>query len=78
MKTSPQPQWLTSAQAANLLGVSKKTVARWAEAGYLAVGRTPGGHRRYPAPAVTALRRRMELSQFAPQTPPGRPGGQTS
>ncbi len=82
MNTSqPLPEWLTSAQAANQLGVAKKTVARWAEDGHLACGRTPGGHRRYPAPAVAALRRRMELGQFEPKAPPTRPvrpGGQKS
>ncbi len=87
---TPPPEWLTSAQAAHHLGVAKKTVARWADDGHLHVGRTPGGHRRYPAASVNALRRRMELGDFdAKKAPdpfkaaaarklPGRPGGQKS
>ncbi len=90
---TPPPEWLTSAQAANRLGVAKKTVARWADDGHLHVGRTPGGHRRYTAASVNVLRRRMELGEFTAKKAPdprlataarkqqqevGRPGGQKS
>jgi excisionase family DNA binding protein len=37
----------TSSQAANYLGVSLATIRRWADAGYLACYRTPGGQRRF-------------------------------
>ncbi|MFO0582826.1 MAG: helix-turn-helix domain-containing protein [Anaeromyxobacter sp.] len=38
---------LTSARAAQLLGVTPATVKRWADAGLLACVRTSGGHRRF-------------------------------
>ena len=52
----PQPDMLLStAQVADLLGVSAATVKRWAEAGVLPSARTRGGHRRF---------RRSELQAF--------------
>lgn len=50
---------LTPGQAAARLGVSPKTLGRWAKAGTLTMARTPGGHRRYPSDAVEALRQEM-------------------
>lgn len=41
------PLELTVVQAARRLGVSKGTVRRWSDAGYLECYRTPGGQRRY-------------------------------
>ncbi|CAN5478079.1 hypothetical protein BH09ACT12_BH09ACT12_22500 [soil metagenome] len=46
---------LTPAGVAALLHVTPKTVTRWAEAGRLAVIRTPGGHRRYLRSEVLAI-----------------------
>ena len=43
---------LTVSQAAAELGVSENTVRRWADAGYIAVYRTPGGQRRFSEEAV--------------------------
>jgi excisionase family DNA binding protein len=40
---------LTTAEVAALFGVSRKTVARWAEAGLIPTFRTLGGHRRIRA-----------------------------
>jgi excisionase family DNA binding protein len=40
--------FLRSAEAAAILQVSPKTVARWAQQGLLPCQRTLGGHRRYP------------------------------
>ncbi len=45
----------TTTQAARLLSVSSDTVLKWVKAGKLASYRTPGGHHRIPAEAVTAL-----------------------
>jgi len=47
---------LTTAQAALVLGVDRSTVRRYADAGLLTPRKTAGGHRRYDAAAVHALR----------------------
>ena len=57
---SPRPApstatFLRSAEAAAILQVSPKTVARWAQEGRLPCQRTLGGHRRYPEPAIREL-----------------------
>jgi excisionase family DNA binding protein len=41
------PDLLYPEEAARMLGVHHKTLARWAAAGRLRVIVTPGGHRRY-------------------------------
>ena len=46
---------LRTAEVADLLHVSPKTVARWAKAGRLPFQRTLGGHRRYPEAAIREL-----------------------
>ena len=46
---------LTSGQAADLLGVDPRTIARWAESGRLPSSRTTGGHRRYKQADVDRL-----------------------
>jgi len=46
---------LRTAQVADLLHVSPKTVARWAKEGKLPFLRTLGGHRRYPEGDMRAL-----------------------
>jgi excisionase family DNA binding protein len=46
---------LRTADVAELLGVSPKTVARWAKDGRLPFRRTLGGHRRYPEAAIREL-----------------------
>lgn len=40
-------QWITSGEAAALIGVSRDAVKRWAKAGRIASMRTPGGHHRF-------------------------------
>ena len=47
--------FLRSAEAAAILQVSPKTIARWAQQGRLPYQRTLGGHRRYPEPAIREL-----------------------
>ena len=51
-----QPRYLRTAQVAELLQVSPKTVSRWAQEGMLPYVRTLGGHRRYPDREIRALR----------------------
>jgi excisionase family DNA binding protein len=50
-----QPKYLRTAQVAELLQVSPKTVSRWAQEGMLPHLRTLGGHRRYPDREIRAL-----------------------
>ena len=47
--------YLTTAEVADLLHVSPKTVTRWAREGKLPHSRTLGGHRRYPGEAIRRL-----------------------
>ena len=47
--------WLLPAEAAVILKVDPRTVARWASAGKITVQRTLGGHRRYEEPEIRAL-----------------------
>ncbi len=46
---------LTTAKAAQLLGVSTRTAQLWVESGQLPSWKTPGGHRRIPRQAVVDL-----------------------
>jgi excisionase family DNA binding protein len=48
---------LTSAQVAELLGVTPATVKRWADSGLLPCDRTVGRHRRFDRDAIEAFRR---------------------
>jgi excisionase family DNA binding protein len=50
-----EPTYLRTAQVAELLQVSPKTVSRWAEEGMLPYFRTLGGHRRYPDAEIRVL-----------------------
>ena len=51
-------EWLTTGQAARLLGVSRSTVVRHIDAGNLEAFRLPGGHWRIHRATVENLRRR--------------------
>lgn len=64
---------LTTREAAELLGVSMRTVQLWVESGILPAWKTPGGHRRIPVDAVE----RVAASQRAAYGRPLRmqPGG---
>jgi excisionase family DNA binding protein len=50
-----EPKYLRTAQVAELLQVSPKTVSRWAQEGMLPYVRTLGGHRRYPDREIRTL-----------------------
>jgi excisionase family DNA binding protein len=52
----PAEPLLTTSEVAAIFGVGAKSVTRWANAGKLTCKRTPGGHRRYSAAEVYALR----------------------
>lgn len=42
-------------EAATMLGISAVTLRRWADRGQIPSYTTPGGHRRFPVAAITAL-----------------------
>ena len=57
VRTPPEhEELLTPAEMAEAWRASTKTVTRWADAGYLTVKRTLGGHRRYLASETPAER----------------------
>jgi excisionase family DNA binding protein len=49
------PSYLHTAEVAELLHVSPKTVSRWAKEGRLPFLKTLGGHRRYPEAEIRDL-----------------------
>jgi excisionase family DNA binding protein len=51
--------YLKTAEVAEMLHVSPKTVTRWAKDGKLPHSRTLGGHRRFPAEAIDRLAREL-------------------
>lgn len=55
MAEERQEGYLKTAEVADLLHVSPKTVTRWAKDGKLPHSRTLGGHRRFPAEAIKKL-----------------------
>jgi excisionase family DNA binding protein len=54
--------YLTATQVAERLGVSAKTVSRWAKAGRLTHLRTLGGHRRYDPDQIDQLARELTVA----------------
>jgi excisionase family DNA binding protein len=56
VRTSPTSvTWLTTQEAADMLGVYPNTVAAWFDQGHLSGYTTPNGHRRIDAASVTAM-----------------------
>ena len=55
MFQTTEAKYLRTAQVAELLQVSPKTVSRWAPEGMRPDVRTLGGHRRYPDREIRAL-----------------------
>jgi excisionase family DNA binding protein len=64
------PSYLRTAEVADILHVSPKTVSRWAKEGKLPFLRTLGGHRRYPEREVRDLAADLTEEPTAPG-PPG-------
>ena len=56
VREGPEAVWLRVGDVAKALGVSPNTVRRWTDVGRIAAHRSPGGHRRYLADDVLALR----------------------
>lgn len=51
--------YLKTAEVADMLHVSPKTVTRWAKDGKLPHSRTLGGHRRFPAEEIRKLAQQL-------------------
>jgi N utilization substance protein B len=71
---SEAERFLTPAEAAELMGVDRKTLARWEGEGKLQAIRTAGGHRRYRYSDLQEARHRP-APKGAPQTVPKGPQG---
>jgi excisionase family DNA binding protein len=57
--------YMTATEVAAILHVTPKTVSRWAKEGKLPYMRTLGGHRRFPADAIEALARELQMPPSA-------------
>ena len=53
-------RWLRTSEAADKLGVSSKTVTRWADERRLSCVTTLGGHRRFDPEVIGAAYRKMQ------------------
>ncbi len=53
-------EYVTTGEAARLLGVAPRTVARWADEGRIAYIVTLGGHRRFARSVIQETRAWME------------------
>lgn len=58
--SSRNDRYIRTAEAAQILRVSPKTVSRWAKEGKIPHVMTLGGHRRFPEAAILELARRLE------------------
>lgn len=64
----PEPErWITQAEAAELLGITRKTLGVWAEAGRGPTYHRIGGLRRYTAADVQAY---LDRTRIDPEAPP--------
>ena len=59
------PSYLHTAEVADILHVSPKTVSRWAKEGKLPFLKTLGGHRRYPAVEIRQLADDLQVQPTA-------------
>jgi excisionase family DNA binding protein len=59
--TIESPNFLLTAEVADILHVSPKTVSRWAKEGKLPFLKTLGGHRRYPEAEIRQLANKLQV-----------------
>lgn len=70
---SQRRQYLSTAQAAELLGVGPTSVKRWADLGLIGCVRTAGNHRRFTHDEVERFARALQAGQIGLQLPPPPP-----
>ena len=64
--TAADPRdYFHTAEVADILHVSPKTVSRWAKEGKLPFLKTLGGHRRYPAAEIRQLANELQVRPTA-------------
>ncbi|MBL8974736.1 MAG: helix-turn-helix domain-containing protein [Myxococcales bacterium] len=73
---SPRRQYLSTADAAELLGVGPTSVKRWADLGLLRCVRTAGNHRRFMPDEVERFARSLQAGQVGLNAPPPTPRSQ--
>ncbi len=61
-RASPGVEYLTAGEVASILGVSPKTVNRWATDGRIPCAVTLGGHRRFRADVIRAVAEAMGVT----------------
>ena len=59
--------FMTTSEAANILGVSKQIIQKWCDRAILRCNKTHGGHRRVSASSVYSLRREMAKPDLSSQ-----------
>jgi excisionase family DNA binding protein len=65
----PSREYLRTAEVAELLHVSSKTISRWAREGKLPSVRTLGGHRRFPEQPIREVAARLSGDLALGETP---------
>jgi excisionase family DNA binding protein len=73
---SPRRQYLSTADAAELLGVGPTSVKRWADLGLLRCVRTAGNHRRFMPDEIERFARSLQAGQIGLHMPPPAPRSQ--
>jgi excisionase family DNA binding protein len=63
--TGHSPRYLLTAEVADILHVSPKTVSRWAKEGKLPFMKTLGGHHRYPETEIRELANQLRQEATA-------------
>lgn len=70
---TPMTEWYTTAEVANLCGVDRRTVLRWAKSGAIESRLTQGGHHRISARAAHHLAANSSPTVTPPQASRSRP-----